>query len=256
MSASNLSRSPSNVTVTKTWKSSFKSGPALAVYFFLFNLFLGAIVFTVGESHTFLEGFYFSCVTLTTVGYGDFYFQSVGGRVFAIFWIIIGTISMARMLSAVIDSKAAEIASMYAEKKNKRLLMKKTDFSLLDKDGSGKVDKFEFLTYKLVSLGRCEQWHIDDIINQFDAMDEDRSGTLELEDFKKQAERESQELRMRILATRRSQAGALISSYVSSTLPPLPDPSLPFSPSGGLEMDRFEHQGEGGVAEENKREYE
>jgi len=216
---------------------------------------LGAIVFAAAENHTFLNSFYFSCVTLTTVGYGDFYFQSVGGRIFAIFWIIVGTISMARMLSAVIDSKAAEIASLYAEKKNKRLLMKKTDFSLLDKDGSGKVDKLEFLTYKLVSLGRCEQWHIDDIISQFDAMDEDHSGTLELEDFKKQAQRESEELKMRILATRRSQVGALLSSYASSTLPSLPDPSVPLSASGGLEMDQFENpQGEGGV-EEEKPEY-
>jgi len=182
------------------YQRALSSGTAKTVYFFFFIQFLGILVFCTLENHTFIDGFYFSLVTLTTVGYGDLTFDTEGGRVFAIFWILIGTTALARMLSAVIDAKSQEVAAAYAEKKAKRLLMKRTDIRLLDKEGTGHVSKLDFLTYKLVSLGRCEQWHIDDILSQFEALDEDGSGTLEIADFKKAQERESEQLRQRILA--------------------------------------------------------
>jgi len=180
----------------------FTGGASSAVYFFLFNLFLGMIVFTQLENHTFIDGFYFACVTLTTVGYGDLTFETQAGRVFAIFWIISGTISMARMLSAVIDARAAEVARIWNEKRNKRLLMQRTDISALDTLGTGQVSRLDFLKYKLVALGRCESWQIDDILSQFDALDEDGSGTLEVEDFKKAEVREQEELRRRVSSLR------------------------------------------------------
>eukprot|EP00456_Euglypha_rotunda_P036275 TRINITY_DN2786_c0_g3_i2.p1 TRINITY_DN2786_c0_g3~~TRINITY_DN2786_c0_g3_i2.p1 ORF type:complete len:406 (-),score=64.01 TRINITY_DN2786_c0_g3_i2:17-1234(-) len=180
--------------------SAFTSGTAKTVYFFFAVQFLGVLVFCTLEDHSFIDGFYFSCVTLTTVGYGDLTFDTKGGRAFALFWILIGTTALARMLSAVIDSKSQEVAATFAEKKAKRLLMKRTDLRVLDKRGTGQVTKLDFMMYKLVALGRCEQWHIDDIISQFDALDEDGSGTLEIADFKKAQERESEQLRQRVLA--------------------------------------------------------
>ena len=52
----------------------------------------------------------------------------------------------------------------------------------------------EFLTKMLVRLGRAEQQDIDEILAQFDVLDEDRSGTLDMNDIveglKKQEQRE------------------------------------------------------------------
>jgi len=132
------------------------------------------------------------------VGYGDLVFKTTAGRIFAIFWIIIGTISLARMLSAVIDARAAEVARIWNEKRNKRLLMKRTDLSVFTRDGQGQITRLDFLKYKLVTLGRCEQWMIDDILSQFDMLDEDGSGTLEVDDFKRAEKRERDQLRARI----------------------------------------------------------
>jgi Ca2+-binding EF-hand superfamily protein len=55
----------------------------------------------------------------------------------------------------------------------------------------------EFLTKMLVRLGRAEQQDIDEILAQFDVLDEDRSGTLDMNDIveglKKQEQREQRE---------------------------------------------------------------
>jgi len=131
-----LPTSLSFASITPTTPANFKEniqslflGPTgKAVLFFLFNLFLGAMVFCLIQETDFVDGFYFSCVTVTTVGFGDEVFTTNGGKVFAIFWIIIATVAMARMLSQVIDAKAAAIEELYAERKNRRLLLKKNRF--------------------------------------------------------------------------------------------------------------------------------
>jgi len=215
------------------YQSAFTSGTAQTIYFFFFIQFFGVLIFCTVEDHTFIDGFYFSCVTLTTVGYGDLTFDTDGGRVFAIFWILIGTTALARMLSAVIDAKSQEVAAAFAEKKAKRLLMKRTDIRVLDKEGTGQVSKMDFLIYKLVALGRCEQWHIDDIISQFEALDEDGSGTLEIADFKKAQERESEQLRQRVLAYK-GQNGNLRDFSFSPTVPLSELPSSDFKERGSV----------------------
>lgn len=42
------------------------------VIFITFYFFLGAVIFSNWENWSFLEGFYFSFITLTTIGFGDF----------------------------------------------------------------------------------------------------------------------------------------------------------------------------------------
>jgi hypothetical protein len=68
-------------------------------------------------------------------------------------------------------------------------------FGLIGRDGE--VSRMEFLTKMLVRLGRAEQQDIDEILAQFDVLDEDRSGTLDMNDIveglKKQEQREQRE---------------------------------------------------------------
>lgn len=51
---------------------------------------LGAVVYHYLEGWHWVDCFYFSVITLTTIGYGDFSPQTMGGKIFTIFYIIIG----------------------------------------------------------------------------------------------------------------------------------------------------------------------
>jgi len=50
----------------------------------------GSIVYHYLEGWSWIDSIYFSIITLTTIGYGDFSPQTDGGKLFTIFYIIIG----------------------------------------------------------------------------------------------------------------------------------------------------------------------
>lgn len=53
-------------------------------------LLLGTFSYHHLEGWDYIDSLYFSVITLTTVGYGDFSPQTQGGKVFTIFYIFIG----------------------------------------------------------------------------------------------------------------------------------------------------------------------
>ena len=53
-------------------------------------LLIGTISYHHLEGWDYIDSLYFSVITLTTVGYGDFSPQTYGGKVFTIFYIFIG----------------------------------------------------------------------------------------------------------------------------------------------------------------------
>ena len=53
-------------------------------------ILLGSWFYARVEHWTFLDAIYFSITTLATVGYGDFSPQTAAGKIFTIFYIIIG----------------------------------------------------------------------------------------------------------------------------------------------------------------------
>jgi len=56
----------------------------------IFILVLGMVVYHYLEGWDYLDSFYFSAITLSTVGYGDFSPQTDAGKMFTIFYIILG----------------------------------------------------------------------------------------------------------------------------------------------------------------------
>lgn len=56
----------------------------------LIILSLGSVVYHFLEGWSWLDSIYFSIITLTTIGYGDFSPQTSGGKLFTIFYILIG----------------------------------------------------------------------------------------------------------------------------------------------------------------------
>ncbi|MEO9485147.1 MAG: potassium channel family protein [Ekhidna sp.] len=53
-------------------------------------LVIGTFVYHELEGWSYLDAFYFSFITLTTIGFGDFAPQTDAGKVFTIIYIVIG----------------------------------------------------------------------------------------------------------------------------------------------------------------------
>ncbi len=51
---------------------------------------VGSVVYHYLEGWTWIDSIYFSVITLSTIGYGDFSPATVGGKLFTIFYIVIG----------------------------------------------------------------------------------------------------------------------------------------------------------------------
>lgn len=60
------------------------------LYTTLFILLMGTCVYHFAEGWTWIDSAYFSVITLSTIGYGDFSPQTTFGKIFTIFYIIIG----------------------------------------------------------------------------------------------------------------------------------------------------------------------
>jgi len=135
--------------------------------------------FYPGEDKTVWQAFYLSCVSLTTVGFGAIHPETQGGCLFATFWMLIGVSCTANMICTLGDSLLKHRRDLTSA------LMKEECLKEMDADGSGKVDKMEFLRFELVRRGVCKKHDIDNVLAIFDALDTDHSGELDFEDLKK-----------------------------------------------------------------------
>jgi len=79
-------------------------------------LILIASVITVGigmvamrhlEGLSWVDGLYFSVVSLTTVGYGDITPQTAAGKVFVVFYLLVGIAIVAALLNTVLRNAMA-----------------------------------------------------------------------------------------------------------------------------------------------------
>lgn len=81
------------------------SDPAFrgVVYLALTLVLAGGLFYARVEGWTFFQGIYFSVITLSTVGYGDLSPTTFGGRLFTIFYVLVGV--------GIIVSLAGQMAS-------------------------------------------------------------------------------------------------------------------------------------------------
>eukprot|EP00462_Mataza_sp_D1_P024597 CAMPEP_0175143960 /NCGR_PEP_ID=MMETSP0087-20121206/13812_1 /TAXON_ID=136419 /ORGANISM="Unknown Unknown, Strain D1" /LENGTH=507 /DNA_ID=CAMNT_0016428267 /DNA_START=48 /DNA_END=1569 /DNA_ORIENTATION=+ len=147
----------------------------------------------------FADGMYWSMVTSSTVGYGDISAQTDAGRVFQYFYMLASILITARTIGVIISAAlagkqkrdrlkalAAGVGSkndLQAIKDNSRE-MNLLDKNMSEEDQKEKVTKLEYLAYFLMKLGNCDKEHIEEVLQQFERIDADGSGTLEAEDSK------------------------------------------------------------------------
>jgi potassium channel subfamily K len=128
---------------------------------------------TGGYTKTWIDAFYMSVITLTTVGFGDHAPRSDTGRAVGCVWMLFGVVATANFASAF-------GALLIGAQKNDHRLGKVTEeiFQKIDKDKDGSIDRREFRTYALLKFGLVTYEDLDEIDNLFDAMDTDGNGTL------------------------------------------------------------------------------
>ncbi|XP_024960008.1 two-pore potassium channel 1-like [Cynara cardunculus var. scolymus] len=134
------------------------------------------------EDLDFVHAFYCVIGTLTGLGYIDKCFSTTGGRVFSLFWILLGTIYVAQLLFS--------FALLHTERRQRSLvkwvLKRKTttsDLEAADFDGDGIVIAAEFVIYKLKEMGKINEEDITPIMEQFEILDFDKTGTLSTSDL-------------------------------------------------------------------------
>ncbi|KVI02335.1 EF-Hand 1, calcium-binding site-containing protein, partial [Cynara cardunculus var. scolymus] len=106
------------------------------------------------EDLDFVHAFYCVIGTLTGLGYIDKCFSTTGGRVFSLFWILLGTIYVAQLLFS--------FALLHTERRQRAA---------------------EFVIYKLKEMGKINEEDITPIMEQFEILDFDKTGTLSTSDL-------------------------------------------------------------------------
>ncbi|MQL72093.1 hypothetical protein Taro_004414 [Colocasia esculenta] len=155
------------------------------------GLALGVVVLCIGigtavmhfvERLGWLDSFYLSVMSVTTVGYGDRAFKSLPGRLFASIWLLVSTLAVARAFLYLaewrIDKRHRMIAKWVLSRD-----MTIAEFLAADIDHNGFVSKSEYVIYKLKEMGKIAEKDIVPICEQFDRLDIGNCGKITLSDL-------------------------------------------------------------------------
>lgn len=82
----------------------------------VFTLGLGTVVFHYLEKFSWVDAYYFSIVTLTTVGYGDLTPQTDLGKIFTTFYILAGVGIITTFISYTLKKREARLHRRQEEK--------------------------------------------------------------------------------------------------------------------------------------------
>mmetsp|Transcript_54370 Transcript_54370/g.129560 ORF Transcript_54370/g.129560 Transcript_54370/m.129560 type:complete len:398 (-) Transcript_54370:92-1285(-) len=122
---------------------------------------------TGGYKMTWINAFYFSVISLTTVGFGDYSPKSYGGRLFAIPWAILGVLSTGFFIAATSDLLSPEQEEAITDLQD----IDEDLFKKIDADSNGYLTKAEFRIWSLVARGVVDEDLITAIDAKYDRMD-------------------------------------------------------------------------------------
>lgn len=126
-------------------------------------------VATGGSTKTFIDSFYMSVITLTSVGFGDFHPDSWRGRAVGFFWMIFGVVVTGNWVSSMtaflFERNHAQLVKH--EVNSDELLM------YLDTNDDGKLERCEHHLYWMVMQGVLSQKTTKELDIQFNTRSDD-----------------------------------------------------------------------------------
>ena len=128
---------------------------------------------------TFVDAFYYSITTLTTIGYGDVTPHSKPGKIIAAILIPFAIIALTSALGKIHD--ISQSRKMGADK----TLRERIDelHEVIDADDDGIVSMEEYILFNLKKMGKVDDDTIALLREQFNALDADGSGALDAGDI-------------------------------------------------------------------------
>ncbi|CAD6237257.1 unnamed protein product [Miscanthus lutarioriparius] len=133
------------------------------------------------EDLNWIDSFYLSVISVTTVGYGDKTFSTTAGRLTATVCLLVSTLAVAKAFLFLTDLRM--------DKRNRRttkwILQKKMDNEPLvgDLDNDPAVSKSDFVIYKLKEMGKIDEKDIKMISDQFDQIEFGKCERIPLADI-------------------------------------------------------------------------
>ncbi|KAL9430513.1 hypothetical protein AB3S75_025826 [Citrus x aurantiifolia] len=157
-----------------------KVGLALGVV--VLCIAIGALILFFLEDLDWLDSFYLSVMSVTTVGYGDRAFKTLPGRFFAAIWLLFSTLMVARaflyLAEARIDKRHRRIAKWVLQRE-----ITIDDLLAADINHNGFISKSEYVIFKLKEMGKIGEKDISQICNQFNRLDPNNCGKIALPDL-------------------------------------------------------------------------
>lgn len=145
------------------------------------TLAAGTVGFAALDGLPPLDALYLATTGASTVGYGDTTPATTGGRAFAVIWLLVAEVTLARAVAAAAASRGrAKVRRAVG-----RLLAAPfgvADLAAADLAGDGRVSWAEYLYMMLLRTGRVSRGELDALRASFDARDVSGSGTIDYAD--------------------------------------------------------------------------
>jgi len=147
-----------------------------------FMTMVGAMIGCFYYDFHFLDAIYWSVVTLSTVGYGDFVPGSPAERVVGGIFVLVGTctfgLAVTQLMAIVIaNTKKTSVIQFLTPPLSDDVL------SQMSPKGGGPITREKYVNFMLVQGGFVGEKVLADLAISFDNLDTDKSGTLEASDF-------------------------------------------------------------------------
>lgn len=142
---------------------------------------------TGGVVLTWVDAFYMSVITLTTIGFGDHSPKTQVGRAVGIVWMVLGVVACGTFVSTV--------GALLLERKKEECRIKRMSsaiFKRVDADGNGELSMVEFRTYVLLKFGFMTAQELEHIDLMFKLIDKDGNGSLSYAEIQEHCDQQAE----------------------------------------------------------------